>query len=80
MRSNVWPGSFTFFQNGAWSQIYLGNGHKFEEEVYYPIAPPQLMADPVEKEACEEPNPTPAAIAEKERLEAAKADVPPADD
>jgi len=69
VRSNVWPGNFTFFQSGAWSQIYLGNGHKFEEETYYPVCPPQLCADPEEQPSGDEPNPTEAAL--KAKAEAA---------
>lgn len=77
VRSNVWPGSFTFFQNKAWSNIYLGNGHKFEEETYYPVCPPLLIEDPEEKATEAEPNPTAEAIAEKERLANAANDAPP---
>lgn len=65
VRSNVWPGNFSFFQSGSWSQVYLGNGHKFEEETYYPVCPPKLCADPEEQPSCEEPNPTPAALEAK---------------
>ena len=79
VRSNVWPGSFTFFQNGAWSQIYLGSGHKFEEETFYPVCPPKLCADPEEPCSHEEPNPTPAALAEKAKAAENVGEVP-ADD
>jgi hypothetical protein len=34
--------------------VYLGDGLKFEEKSYYPVAPPKLCADPVEKGTHEE--------------------------
>ena len=38
-------------------QIYLGNGHKFGAKTsFFPVAPPQVMADPVEDPVCDEPN------------------------
>ena len=47
--SLVWPGSFTFFQNGKQSSIYVGNGLKFSEKLRpFPLSPPELNQDPAE--------------------------------
>jgi hypothetical protein len=60
----------TFFQGGRWTQIYVGNGQKHEAKTYYPVSPPAMMADPVDKKCYAEPNPTEEFIA----MQKAKAD------
>jgi hypothetical protein len=30
-------------------QVYVGDGLKFESKTYYPVQPPKLQADPIEK-------------------------------
>ena len=57
VRSLQWPGSFNFFMNGRVSQIYVGNGHKYEEVSYYPVHPPTVNADPEEYDIMPEPTP-----------------------
>lgn len=39
VRSLLWPGAYTFFKNGVDYQIYLGCGHKFEQQKpgYFPV-------------------------------------------
>lgn len=49
VRSNTWPGATTFFTQGRWTQIYVGDGIKYESKTYYPVQPPKLQSDPVEK-------------------------------
>ncbi len=60
-KSMWWPGAFSFFTQGRWCSIYVGNGLKFEEAAYYPVFPPIIAADPKERLTAEEPNPTGAA-------------------
>lgn len=48
VKSNFWPGSFTFFNEGKWSQIYVGDGQKHETHRYFPVNPPVVCADPEE--------------------------------
>lgn len=56
VRSNIWPGAYSFFSQGTWSQIYMGNGNKMEvKKTFYPVCPPMMVADPVEKICCVEP-------------------------
>jgi radial spoke head protein 4/6 len=58
VRSNVWPGAYSFFFQGRVYQIYLGNGHKFEpRRSIYPCHPPQVMSDVAEFADQPEPNP-----------------------
>jgi len=49
VRSNTWPGAVTFFTEGRWTQLYVGDGLKFEKKTYYPISPPVVQSDPSEK-------------------------------
>ena len=58
VRSLQWPGAFNFFSNGKVSQIYVGNGHKYEEQTFYPVHPPTVNEDPEEYAMMPEPNPT----------------------
>ena len=51
IRSLVWPGAFTLFQNGKQTAIYVGNAMKFSGKVQlrpYPLSPPILNEDPTE--------------------------------
>lgn len=57
VRSLQWPGSYNFYNNGRVSQIYVGNGHKYEEKTYYPVHPPTVNEDPDEYEIQPEPTP-----------------------
>jgi len=49
VRSLQWPGAHTFFTGGKWQQIYVGDGLKFEQKTFYPVFPPKIREDPVEK-------------------------------
>lgn len=57
VRSLLWPGAYTFYQNGKCIQVYLGQGHKYELKTYFPVNPPEVLADP--EEYGEGPEPTP---------------------
>ena len=72
VKSNWWPGAVTFYTQEKMKgfNIYVGDGHKFEDKTYYPIAPPKMQADPEERPTYEEPNPTEAFLARKAQLEA----------
>ena len=51
IRSLIWPGAFTLFQNGKQTAIYVGNAMKFsgkEQLRPYPLSPPILNEDPTE--------------------------------
>jgi len=74
VKSNTWPGSFTFFtQEKANQMVYVGDGQKFEDKTYYPVHTPKMQADPVERLTYAEPNPTATALAKKAALEAQNA-------
>lgn len=51
VKSLQWPGAHTFFTGGKWTSIYVGDGLKHEQKSYYPVFPPKIREDPVEK-AC----------------------------
>lgn len=46
VRSLQWPGAFNFYFQERYEQIYVGNGHKYEEVSYYPVHPPAVNSDP----------------------------------
>ena len=49
VRSLIWPGAFTLYQNGKQTSVYVGNGQKFDEKTKpFPQFPPVLNQDPVE--------------------------------
>ena len=51
LRSLVWPGSFTFYQNQRQVSVYVGDGLKFDHQVKpFPLQPPSLIADEEEYE------------------------------
>lgn len=77
VRSLQWPGAYTFYTNGGFSQLYVGNGHKYEQNAtFYPVDPPLIEADPEEYDGPTEPEqtepakPVPAEEAEAEPEEA----------
>ena len=49
VRSTVWPGALSYFWQGQWGELYMGDGLKHEDMTYYPVQPPCIMDDPVEK-------------------------------
>jgi hypothetical protein len=49
VRSLQWPGAHTFFNQGRWMQVYVGDGLKYEQKSFYPIFPPIIKEDPVER-------------------------------
>ena len=57
VRSLLWPGCYTFYNNSRYTSIYVGSGLKYESESYYPLYPPLVMNDP--QEYGEQPEPTP---------------------
>lgn len=50
VRSLQWPGAFNFYNNGTYMNVYVGNGHKYEEVSYFPVHPPSVNEDPEEYE------------------------------
>lgn len=68
VRSLQWPGAYSFYSNGKNMQLYVGNGHKYEQHVtFYPVDPPLIESDPSEYEGPQEPEqqaPVVAAAAE----------------
>ena len=50
VRSLHWPGSYNFYCHGRYLNIYVGNGHKYEETSYFPVHPPTVRDDPNEYE------------------------------
>ena len=57
VKSTVWPGAMSYFWQGQWGELYMGDGQKHEDVTYFPVQPPTIMEDPEEKEVHEEPNP-----------------------
>ena len=49
VRSMQWPGAATFFTQGRWMNVYVGDGLKYEQKTFYPVFPPIIREDPVEK-------------------------------
>ena len=71
VRSLQWPGSYNFYSNGRTSQIYVGNGHKYEEVSFFPVHPPTVNDDPVEYKLQPEPTPleAPPVVEEEAKAE-----------
>ena len=67
VRSLLWPGAVSFYQNGRIVQVYLGNGHKFEQQApcYFPVHPLEIQADAEELESQPEPNPLEEPVVEE---------------
>lgn len=74
-KSLLWPGATNFYTNGKVQQLYCGDGLKQEDfgATYYPVAPPTMCADKVEKKTYAEPNPTEEYLKAKAEAEAKKA-------
>ena len=49
--------------------VYVGNGHKYEEVSYLPVHPPIVNEDPDEYEIQDEPNPKDEPVPEKKEGE-----------
>mmetsp|Transcript_7261 Transcript_7261/g.5536 ORF Transcript_7261/g.5536 Transcript_7261/m.5536 type:complete len:91 (-) Transcript_7261:33-305(-) len=72
VKSMWWPGAFTFFSQGRWQSIYVGDGLKHEDVTYYPVFPPKIKEDPKERPCQPEPTPLqeePPKAAEEEGYE-----------
>jgi len=56
VRSLQWPGSYSFYNNSVFQQLYVGNGHKYEQQAtFYPVDPPLIECDPKEYDGPQEP-------------------------
>lgn len=71
VRSLQWPGAYSFYQNGNCSQIYVGSGLKYEQNVtFYPVDPPLIESDPQEFESPKEPEQfAPVVVADPEPVD-----------
>ena len=54
VKSTVWPGQMSYFWQGQWGELYMGDGQKHEDVTYYPVQPPTIMNDPEERPICQE--------------------------
>ncbi|MBN3294142.1 RSH4A protein, partial [Polypterus senegalus] len=45
LRSNIWPGAYTFATGRKFENIYIGWGHKYVAENYCPPLPPQAQVE-----------------------------------
>ena len=54
VRSTVWPGALSYFWQGQWGELYIGDGMKHEDVTFYPVQPPKIMADPEERAVFDE--------------------------
>lgn len=57
IRSLWWPGMLIVQQNEKWLHFYMGNGLKVETERVYPISPPVIKDEPVDRQEFPEPYP-----------------------
>lgn len=71
VRSLQWPGAYSFYQNGNCSQIYVGSGLKYEQNVtFYPVDPPLIESDSLEFESPKEPEQfAPVVVADPEPVD-----------
>lgn len=69
IRSFVWPGAYIFYKDNRWFNFYIGYGHKFDSEEYYPIMPPIPREEAVEIEEQSEPNPKETGEEEEEKVD-----------
>lgn len=79
VRSLQWPGAYSFYYNSEVQQIYVGNGHKYEQNAtFFPVDPPLIESDPKEYDGPQEPEqnppPEPVAPAENENAEEEEAE------
>ena len=49
VKSTVWPGAISYFWQGQWGELYMGDAQKHEDVSFFPVQPPKIMADPDEK-------------------------------
>ena len=49
VKSTVWPGAMSYFWQGQWGDIYMGDGMKDEDVNFFPVEPPAIMEDPEER-------------------------------
>jgi len=68
VKSTVWPGAMSYFWQGQWGEIYMGDGMKHEDVTYFPVMPPPIQEDPEEKVVHAEPNPHREGVTEQEDL------------
>ena len=40
----------SYYWQGQWGDIYVGDGQKHEDKTYFPINPPMIEDDPEERE------------------------------
>lgn len=69
VRSLQWPGAFNFYCHERYESIYVGDGHKYEEQTYFPVHPPVVNTDPKEYELQPEPTPLESPRPEEEKKE-----------
>lgn len=75
VRSLQWPGAYTFYNNGNFSQLYVGNGHKYEQNcTFYPVDPPLIEMDPIEYDGPQEPEQHAPAVPEQPPAEEEEAE------
>lgn len=55
LESLRWPGSVTVSKGGDYCSIYIGDGIKQGDNLFDPIEPPEVNADPVEPDSQPEP-------------------------
>jgi hypothetical protein len=72
VKSLWWPGAYTFYNNGRTQQIYCGDGLKHEQPnvTYYPVLPPVMINEKVERKCYDEPNPTEGWLKKRSAAEA----------
>lgn len=59
LRSNTWPGAYTFGVDKKFENVYIGFGHKYSSENYSPPPPPPVWEEYVtDLEVTEAPDPT----------------------
>ena len=44
----------SYFWQGQWGELYMGDGMKHEDITYFPVQPPTIMEDPSERSVHEE--------------------------
>ena len=49
VKSTVWPGAMSYFWQGQWGELYIGDGMKHEDVSFFPVQPPPIQEDPDEK-------------------------------
>jgi hypothetical protein len=76
VKSMWWPGAYTLYNNKRTHFIYCGDGHKHESATYYPIKPPMMIKEGVEKKPYDEPNPTKEWLKKKAAWDAANSSKP----